>query len=135
MPNAKITINNTTIDVCRSYAAYFSTSTFPYTRLFCKFSVDRFAHELHLTIRPINNSNTKLIHCKKRGVYHSRHNVYFGRICWNINALLKNVDYGEIEYCIQINKTKKYLLMFLGGCCKGWGGLVDHESRFLRCAK
>lgn len=128
MPTATITVNNTCIDVYRSYGAYFDTDTFPYTKLFCKFTVDRslLAHELHLMIRPKRGRTSAslvpavvqvsssapapqppppslIAHCKKLGVYNQQYDVFFGRVVWDINKLLKGIDYGEIEYCVHLD--------------------------------
>lgn len=107
MPTATITVNNICINVQHTCEEYFATDTFPYAKLFCKFIVHRSlrSHDLYLVVRQ-KTKQTPLLKHRKRGVYNRRFDIFFGRVFWDMNELLNGIDYGELEYSLQLKSIR-----------------------------
>lgn len=107
---------NTTI---RETPGFYCINTFPYKRLFCKFTVYNalLPHNLKLIVRsrrsvlsgsnktPVLNADDlecadMLLCCKKSGVYNAKYNQYFGRVVWDIHSMLNGCNYGDLECCL-----------------------------------
>lgn len=110
---------NTTM---RETPGFYCVNTFPYKRLFCKFTVynSLLPHNLKLIVRsrrvispgfdetpPISGRVDRadmLLCCKKCGVYDAKYNQYFGRVVWDINSMLNGCNYGDLECCLFMSK-------------------------------